>query len=66
MQRKNALFNDMLENNKSYRIYLNTNDNTYRNYSSRTFNIVNANPTFNNFTYIDTGGDTIDPLIKNN
>ena len=61
---KNALFNDMLENNKSYRIYLNTNDNTYRNYSSRTFNIVNANPTFNNFTYIDTGGDTIDPLIK--
>ncbi|MDD4794987.1 MAG: hypothetical protein PHG03_00275 [Bacilli bacterium] len=62
----NALFNDMSTvNSKTYRIYLNTNDNNYRVFANRTFNVVNANPIFSNFEYEDINPLTLD-LTGNN
>lgn len=64
-EEKNAFFNDMSTvNSKSYNIFLNTNNNAYRTYATRTFIITNANPTFSSFEYEDTGGDTLIPEVK--
>lgn len=63
---KNALFGDMINtSSKKYRLYLNTNDNAYRTTIDRTFKIVDADPTFSNFTFTDTNSVTV-ALTGNN
>lgn len=63
---KNALFGDMSTvNSKQYRIYIATNSNSYRDYTTRNFVVSNANPTFSNFTYQDTNTTTV-ALTGNN
>ena len=44
---------------KTYRIYLNTNDNAYRKTADRTFVITDANPVFTNWTYADINPTTL-------
>lgn len=36
----------------------------YWHYKDGTYTVLNANPTFNNFEYADTGGDTLIPEVK--
>ena len=57
---KNALFNNMSNvNSKQFRIYIATNSNTYRDHTTKTFIVTNANPIFNNFEYEDINPITL-------
>jgi hypothetical protein len=57
---KNALFNNMSTvNSKQFRIYIATNSNTYRDHTTKTFVVTNANPIFNNFEYEDINPITL-------